>query len=92
MFGRRPQGERPRLRQELAKLAFSDGRECAHDDVSGVELDPDLDHKAREVDMTFFRKMRVYTRAPRAMQMMKGGEIMGYVGCSRTSAIPRTPT
>ena len=27
--------------------------------------------------MTFFRKMQVYTRVPRAMQRMKGGKIIG---------------
>ena len=53
MLGRRQQDGRLRLRQELAKLAFSEGREWAQDDVSGVELDPDLVRKAREVEMTF---------------------------------------
>ena len=33
--------------------------------------------KLREVDMTFFRNMKAYTRVPRAMQKMKGGKIIG---------------
>ena len=47
------------------------------DDVSGVALDPELVKEAREVEMTFFRMMKVYTRVPRAMQKMKGGKIIG---------------
>ena len=65
------------LKQELAKLAFADSTEYAQDDVSGVELDPELVKQAREGDMTFFRKMQVYTRGPRAMQTMKGGKVIG---------------
>ena len=57
MFGRRPQDGRATLKHELAKLAFADGAEWAQDDVSGVELDPKLVKEAREVEMTFFRKM-----------------------------------
>ena len=78
MFGRRtPQDGRLTLKQELSKLAFADGHQWAHDDVTGVELDPELVRQAREVEMTFFRKMEVYTRAPRSMQRMKGGKIIG---------------
>ena len=77
MFGRRPQNGVANLKHELAKLAFANGSEWAQDDVSGVELDPELVKKAREVEMTFFRKMEVYTRVPRAMQRMKGGKIIG---------------
>ena len=77
MFGRRTQDGRATLKQELAKLAFADGREWAQDDVSGVELDPELVKQAREVEMSFFRRMKVYTRVPRAMQIMKGGKIIG---------------
>ena len=64
MFGRRTQDGRIILKQELSKLAFANGREWAQDDVSGVELDPELVKQAREVKMTFFRKMQVYTRVP----------------------------
>ena len=56
MFGRRTQDGRLTLKQELSKLAFADGREWAQDDVSGVELDPELVKQAREVEMTFFSK------------------------------------
>ena len=55
------QDGRATLKHELAKLAFADGTEWAQDDVSGVELDPEPVKQAREVEMTFFRKMQVYT-------------------------------
>ena len=77
MFGRRTQDGRATLRRELMKLAYADTGDWAQDDVSGVALDPELVKKAREVEMTFFRKMVVYTRVPRAMQKMKGGKIIG---------------
>ena len=64
MFGRRTQDGRAVLRQELAKLAFSGGDEWAVDDVSEVLLDPELAKEARELEMTFFRNMQVYTRVP----------------------------
>ena len=67
MFGRRIQDGRATLKHELAKLAFADGTESAQDDVSGVELDPELLKQAREVEMTFLWKMQVYTRVRRAM-------------------------
>ena len=74
MFGRRPQNGTATLRHELSKLAFSDGVEWAQDDVSGVNLDPSMMRKAREVEMTFFRKMGVYTRVPRST--VQGGKII----------------
>ena len=78
MFGRRtPQDGRLTLKQELSKLALSDGQHWAQDDVTGGELDPELVKQAREVEMTFFRKMEDYTRVPRAMQKMKGGKTIG---------------
>ena len=77
MFGRRPQNGVNTLKNELAKLAFSHGNEWAQDDVSGVELDPELVKGARKVEMTFFKSMKVYTRVPRAMQRMQGGKIIG---------------
>ena len=77
MFGRRAQDGRLQLKQELAKLAFANGKEWAQDDVSGVELDPKMVREARKVEMTFFKKMKVYTRVPRAMQKMKEGKIIG---------------
>ena len=64
MFGRRTHDGRAALRRELMKLAYTDSGAWAQDDVSGVELDPELMKKAREVEMTFFRKMAVYTRVP----------------------------
>lgn len=78
MFGRRtPQDGRSELKLALAKLAFHGEEEDAQDDVSGVDLDPELVKEAREVEMTFFRKMVVYTRVPRAMQKAKGGKVIG---------------
>ena len=77
MFGRRTQDGRLTPKQELSKLAFADGREWAQDDVSGVDLDPELVKHAREVEMTFFRKMQVYTRVHRGMQKMNGGKVIG---------------
>ena len=38
MFGRRTHDGRLTLKQELSKLAITDGREWAQDDVSGVGL------------------------------------------------------
>ena len=77
MFGRRTQDGRVTLKHEQAKLAFADDAEQAQDDVSGVELDHELVKQAREVEMTFFRKMQVCTRVPRAMQRMKGEKVIG---------------
>ena len=58
MFGRRTSLDgRFTLKQELSKLAFADGHQWAQDDVTGVELDPELARQAREVEMIFFRKM-----------------------------------
>ena len=64
MFGRRPQNGVANLKNELAKLAFANGSEWAQDDVSGVELDPELVKKARELEMTFFRKWRYTPEYP----------------------------
>ena len=56
MFGRRPQDGRVQLKHALEKLACADGHEWAQDDVSGVELDPELVKQAREVEIIFFRR------------------------------------
>ena len=78
LFGRRtPQDGRELLKSTLAKLGLHNGMEYASDDVTGVELDPKLMKEAREVEMTFFKKMVVYTRVPRSMQRMRGGKIIG---------------
>ena len=77
MFGRRTQDGRVTLKEELTKLAFSDDKEWAQDDVSGVELDPELSKQARVVEMTSIRKMQVYMNLPRAMQAMGGGQVIG---------------
>ena len=57
MFGRRTQDGWATLTHELAKLAFADRAERNQDDASAVELDPELVKQARDVEMTFFRKM-----------------------------------
>ena len=78
MFGRRtPQDGRTILKCTLMKLGLHEGFIYAQDDVSGVELDPELVKKARQVEMTFFKKMQVYTRMPRAGQRLSGGKIIG---------------
>ena len=45
MFGRRSQDGRAMLKLEPAKLAFADGDAWALDDVTGVELDPNVSSK-----------------------------------------------
>ena len=58
-FGRRiPQDGRLTLKQEMSKLAFSDGQQWAQDNVTGVELDPELVKQAREVEMTSSERRR----------------------------------
>ena len=57
MFGRRPQDGRETLKATLAKLGYLNGVPYARDDVSGEELNPELVKKARDVEMTFFKKM-----------------------------------
>ena len=42
MFGRRPQDGRAKLKEALAKLAYHDSGHYAEDDVTGVELDPQI--------------------------------------------------
>ena len=65
------------FRAQLSKLGLRGWTEYAQDDVSGVELDPNLVKQARAAEMTFFKRMKVYTRVPRAMQRMKGGKLIG---------------
>ena len=82
MLGRRTQDGRALLNHERAKLALADGTEWGQDDASGVELYPELVKQAREVEMTSFRKMEVYTQLPKAMQRMKVERSSGTLGGS----------
>ena len=53
------------LREQLFKLGCRNGVMWAKDDITGVDLDPKLVIDARELEMDYFRKMRVYDKVPR---------------------------
>ena len=55
----------PMLREQLFKLGCRNGVMWAKDDITGVDLDPKLVIDARELEMDYFRKMRVYDKVPR---------------------------
>ena len=55
MFGRGPQDGRALLRSALAKLSNHNGYVFATDDVSGVNLKPELMKEARKLEMKFFK-------------------------------------
>ena len=65
IFGTNPQNGQELLRVMLAKLLMKDGVFTATDDVSGVELKPELMKAARQGEMEFFSNMHVYDRVPR---------------------------
>ena len=65
------------LQDELLSLYIRHGVEESIDDVSGAYLDPELVKAGRDVEMGFFKNMRVYDRVPRAEQKQTGGKIIG---------------
>ena len=65
------------LRNEINALYVQNGIEVAVDDVSGSWLDPAAVKVGRDVEMTYFEKMQVYERVPRAEQKKIQGKIIG---------------
>ena len=55
---------------ELNALMFQNGVGYACDDVSNSALDTAKVHQARELEAKFFTDMGVYTRVPRADQLL----------------------
>ena len=65
------------LQDELLSLYIRNAVEESIDDISGAYLDPELVKAGRDVEMGFFKNMRVYDRVPRAEQKQTGGKIIG---------------
>ena len=65
------------LQGELHSLYVQNGLEGAFDDVSGTHLDPSLVRAGRELEMKYFKDMKVYDRVPRSDQAKTGGKIIG---------------
>ena len=59
------------LREQLFKLGVRGGVCYARDDITGADLDPDLVKEARELEMKYFREMRVYDKVPREQSIGK---------------------
>ena len=76
-FGPRPQRGIEILREELDSLVFRDGIAVARDDVTGVELVPELVKQARSEEMAYFKKLGVYEVVPRDHQKKTGGKVIG---------------
>ena len=55
------------LKESLFELGCRNGVMWAKDDITGADLDPKLVTQARELEMDYFRKMRVYDKVPRAV-------------------------
>ena len=77
MFGEKPQDGQTIWRDEIMGLMVRDGQTSAWDDVSEKYLDPDLVAKARQVELEYFRKLKVYTHVPRSHMKETGGKIIG---------------
>ena len=65
------------LASNLNSLYVQNGVEYASDDVSGAMLDPKLVRDGRDVEMGFFKNMRVYDKVLRSEQADTGGKIIG---------------
>ena len=76
-FGALPQNGIQILKAELDALTWKDGIAVAKDDVSGVELVPELVKAARAEEMAYFKKLGVYKIVPRSHQKRTGGKIIG---------------
>ena len=61
----------------MAGLSCKYDTEVAWDDVGNVALDPVEVKAARQLEMKFFKDMRVYDRVPRSHQKENGGKIVG---------------
>ena len=65
------------MRKHMDALVYKQGIHVAKDDVSGKDLVPELVVKAREEEMSYFRKLGVYKVVPREHQKGTGGKIIG---------------
>lgn len=77
MVGERRQDGRQLLKDEMIGVLQRDGVVEAWDDVSGKYLDPERVAAAREAEMSYFRKMNVYTKVPRSEVKRTGGRLIG---------------
>ena len=74
--GPRPQRGIEILQHELDMISWKNGIAYARDDVTGVELNPDLVRDARREEMDYFRRLGVYKVVPREHQRRTGGKIV----------------
>ena len=59
----------------------------AWDDMNNVLLEPDKVAAARAEEMSFFNKLGVYQRVPRAIIKQVGGKLVSVSGSTRTGEI-----
>ena len=68
MFGVRPQDGQDIWKDEIMGMMVRNGETSAWDDVSDKYLDADLVAKARQVELEYFRQMKVYTVVSRGCE------------------------
>ena len=56
---------------------MKNGVTTAWDDVTQAELNPEMVKAARQTEMDYFEKLKVYDRVPREHQLTTGGNIIG---------------
>ena len=76
-FRMRPQEGIDILKAHMYALTYKQGIASAKDDASGKELVPELVTRAREEEMSYFRKLGVYKVVPRSHQRTTGGKVIG---------------
>ena len=80
ILGQRPQDGQKVCRDEFLGMMIRKEQASVWDDVPDTYLEPQLVKKARQVELQYFRKLKVYTHVPRSHQRATGGKIMGFVG------------
>ena len=79
--GRDERGVRPQqgieiLRGQMQALYMKNGIMTATDDVNDVDLDAGMVQQAREEEMSFFKKLGVYTRVKRSEMVSNPGKMI----------------
>ena len=76
LFGGRVRNGVAEMRNEMSALYDRQGMPEAWDDMNNVFLDPAMVVAAREVEMSFFKKLGVYKRVPRSRVQELGGKMV----------------
>ena len=64
------------MKRQMSALYEKNGMPEAWDDIHNVFLEPDKVTAARAEEMSFFKKLGVYRRVPRAIIQQVGGKIV----------------